>query len=104
VIYRDTSNSLGYIHVFADALASSLVRLEMPLNMKPLSILFSSYDSHFWVAASFSDPGPYEGLAMLSFTATSTSVDRYDFVTTASMDPNPIIKLNVEGVVKYSCI
>jgi len=41
---------------------------------------------------------------MLSFSATSTSVNRYDFVTAASMDPNPIIKLNVEGAVKYSCV
>jgi hypothetical protein len=104
VIYTDTSTGLGYIHVFADALASSLVRFQMPPNMKPLSILYSTIYDVFWVAASFSDGGSSAGLTMLSFTATSVSVDRYDFVTSASLDPNPIIKLNAEGAVKYSCV
>ena len=104
VIYTDTSTGLGYIHVFADALASSLVRFQMPPNMKPLSILYSRTYDVFWVAASFSDGGLSSGLTMLSFTATSLSVNRYDFVTSASLDPNPIIKLNAEGAVKYSCI
>jgi hypothetical protein len=104
VIYTDTSTGIGYIHVFADALASSLVKFQMPPNMKPLSILYSTSYDVFWVAASFSDGGLSTGLTMLTFTVTSGIVDRYDFVTSASLDPNPIIKLNAEGAVKYSCV
>ena len=93
MIYKDSGTGTNYIHSFAYDLLSSPGKFTLPINMNAHAIIYNTADNFFWVAASFDDSPTSKGLAMLTLTATSTTISRYDFPISEVLHSRPVIKL-----------